>query len=76
MVPVRDVPLQVKNGDLDLALRIDSATANVGAVLDKAETVMFDRLTQGVRRATSACLLDAMAEATEPAQTSGFVESA
>ncbi len=71
VVPVRDVPLKVGGADLDLALKIDPATANLGAVLDKAENLMFERLNKG-QLSDVGTLLDAMSDATDPVQTSGF----
>jgi hypothetical protein len=72
VVPVRDVPLNVRGADLDLVLNIDPATAKLDALLDKAEGVMFERFTKGHLSDVNT-LLDAMAEATDPVQTSGFV---
>jgi hypothetical protein len=71
LVPVRDVPLKVAGVDLDLALKIDPATAKLDAVFDKAEALMFERFNKG-QLSDVGTLLDAMAEATDPAQTSGF----
>jgi hypothetical protein len=72
VVPVRDVPLNVGGADLDVVLSIDPATAKLDALLDKAEAVMFERFTKG-HSSDMNTLLDAMAEATDPVQTSGFV---
>jgi hypothetical protein len=73
VVPVRDVPLNVGGADLDLVLNIDPATAKLDALLDKAEAVMFESLTKGQANDVTT-LLDAMAEATDPTQTSGFTD--
>jgi len=53
-------------------LKIDPATANLDALLDKAEAAMFERFNQGQLSDVNT-LLDAMAEATDPVQKSGFV---
>jgi hypothetical protein len=72
VVPVSDVPVDFARTDLEFSMKIDAPSANVDAVLDETEAQMLERLSGG-RSSDVTSLLDAMAEAVDPAEKPSFV---